>query len=365
MKVASGFSMLLLIWCGACNVVGGADKQKVQVYQGTSDASAAVALGDDIFLMADDENNILRVYKIGDPKPVFSYDITDFLRVESEHPEADIEGATKIGRRVYWITSHGRNKDGKPRPNRYRFFATDVDVSGDNVTIRPVGKPCNTLLRTLLSLRSVRNLDLHKAAGFGLTSLSNKDLKKLAPKKEGLNIEALSASADGTILYIGFRNPRPADKLTRRPMALVVPLNNAADVIEQGDAPAFGQPILWDLGGLGIRSMEYSTFHKAYFIVAGSFDGAPEFAIYRWSGEKDRQPELIKSLSQSSFSPEALIPFDAGRDLMLLSDDGTLPVVVSGSSECAEDEINPNGTCPNKFLLDPNRKTFRAISLTP
>ncbi len=338
---------------------------KIRVYRGASDASAGVALGEDMFAMADDENNVLRVYKITGGPPVYSYDMSGFLNIEADHPEADIEGATKIGRRVYWITSHGRNKNGKVRPNRYRFFATDVDVEGDKVRIQPVGKPCTTLLRTLLRLKAMRDLELHKAAGFGSTKLSKKDLKKLAPKEEGLNIEGLCASADGRTIYIGFRNPRPVDKSTRRVGALVVPLNNPANVIERGDTPIFGEPILWDFGGLGIRSMEYSVFHKAYFVVAGSFDGTPEFALHRWSGEKDAQPELVQQMSHSSFGPEALIPFEDSGMLLLLSDDGTLPVSVANASQCVEGELNDDGTCPNKFLLDPGRKTFRAIRLKP
>ena len=114
-------------------------EQKIQVYHGASDASAAVALGEDMFVMADDENNILRVYKIGGASPVYSYDVSEFLKIEQDHPEADIEGATMVGRRVYWITSHGRNKDGKVRPSRYRFFATDVEVKDGKVAIQPVG----------------------------------------------------------------------------------------------------------------------------------------------------------------------------------------------------------------------------------
>ena len=97
------------------------------VYHGTSDASAAVAIGRDMFIVADDENNTLRVYKTTQGGlPLFSYDMTEFLDIEPKYPEADIEGATIIGRRIYWISSHGRNKDGKTRPNRYRFFITIV-----------------------------------------------------------------------------------------------------------------------------------------------------------------------------------------------------------------------------------------------
>jgi len=291
--------------------------------------------------------------------------LTGFLRTEDEHPEADIEGAAKVGNRVYWITSHGRNKDGKPRPNRYRFFATDIDVDGEEVKIYPVGVPCLKILAPMLTIGAIRDLNVHKAAGLGFSGLSEKDMKKLAPKKEGLNIEGLCASVDGNTLYIGFRNPRPLNKSTGRNCALVVPLKNPAQVVEQGDTPIFGDPMLWDLAGLGIRSMEYSAFNKAYFIVAGAFDETRNFALYRWSGREDDQPELLRNMSQSTFGPEALAPFEQSGVLFLLSDDGTLPINVSNPSECMEDELNPDGTCPNKFLLDPDRKTFRALRLAP
>ncbi|MHC4629429.1 MAG: DUF3616 domain-containing protein, partial [Planctomycetota bacterium] len=104
------------------------------VFCGASDASAAVAISRDMFIVADDENNVLRVYRRGQAgSPVYSYDVTAFLGIAPEHPEADIEGSTAIGSRIYWIASHGRNKDGKMRPNRYRFFATDVRINDGNV----------------------------------------------------------------------------------------------------------------------------------------------------------------------------------------------------------------------------------------
>ncbi len=129
------------------------------VYRGTSDASAAVAVGKDMFIVADDENNILRLYKTSQGGlPLFSYDMTEFLGIEPEHPEADIEGSTMIGRRIYWITSHGRNKDGKIRPNRYRFFATNIKMENGNVIINPVGKPCKSLIHDLVKAENMRHL---------------------------------------------------------------------------------------------------------------------------------------------------------------------------------------------------------------
>ncbi len=357
-------SILMLICCAASCAAQDKSNDKILVYRGASDASAAVALTEDLIIVADDENNILRVYKTGGGAEIFSYDLSGFLAVEPEHPEADIEGATRVGDRIFWIASHGRNKDGKLRPSRYRFFATDVKVRNGKVTVEPVARPCTTLARRMVGAATMRHLGLEQATRLGAVNLKKKQREKLAPKREGFNIEGLCASADGATMYIGLRNPRPADK-QRRPAAIVARLENAGAVIEKGALPVFAQPILWDLDAMGIRSMEYSAFHKAYFVIAGAHDETAKFALYRWSGEPAEHPKLVQKLSLSNFGPEALLPFSNSASLLLLSDDGTLDIEVAGPAECMEDELNSNGTCPNKYLTDPNRKTFRGVRLQP
>jgi hypothetical protein len=336
------------------------------VYHGTSDASAAVAVGRDMFIVADDENNVLRVYKTTQGGlPLFSYDMTEFLDIEPKYPEVDIEGATIIGRRIYWISSHGRNKDGKTRPNRYRFFATLVKSKNGNVTIEPVGKPCKTLIHDLVKSENMRYLRLDRAARFDAGELPKKERLKLAPKEEGLNIEGLCASADGKTIYIGFRNPRPVDRISQRAKAIIVTLLNPDAVLEKNRKPIFGEPVLLDLASLGIRSMEYSNFHKAYFIIAGTFDDSPKYAIYRWSGKKETPPVLVRQLSQTNFSPEAMITFKNSEKYFVLSDDGSLRIKVDGAWECVKGEFRKDGTCQNKYLIDPDKKTFRGIWLAP
>ena len=356
--------ILLLICCAASCAAQDESQEKILVFRGASDASAAVALAEDLIIVADDENNILRVYKTGGGAEIFSYDVSGFLAVESEHPEADIEGATKVGDRIFWIASHGRNKDGKLRPSRYRFFATDVKVRNGKVTIKPVGRPCTTLARRMVGAATMRNLGLEQATRLGAANLKKEQREKLAPKREGFNIEGLCASADGAMMYIGLRNPRAADK-EGRAGAIVARLENAGAVVEKGVLPVFAEPILWDLDGMGVRSMEYSAFHKAYFVIGGAHDETAKFALYRWSGEPAEHPELVRKLSLSDFGPEALAPFENSAPLLLLSDDGTLDIEVAGLAECMEGELNSDGTCPNKYLTDPNRKTFRGVRLQP
>ena len=360
-KIVFVIWMFVMVSPALCNGSAG----EFLVFRGACDASAAVAVSEDIFVVADDENNILRIYETSKAGlPVGSFDMTSFLDIEPEHPEADIEAAAMIGRRIYWITSHGRNKDGKLRPNRYRFFATDVHVDNQSVELRPAGKPYKTLVHELVKTNVACRLGLGKATRFG-EKLSKKEREKLAPKKDGLNIEGLCALPDGKTLYIGLRNPRPKDRQSGREKAIVIPLLNPDRIIGVGESPVFGEPMLWDLKGMGIRSMEYSRFHKACFIIAGGPDEDVRFALYRWSGKPDSPPELerVLSLGKSKFTPEALIPFEKSGRLLMLSDDGSLLVKVAGAWECMEGEYRKDGTTLNKYLANPGRKTFRGIWL--
>ncbi|UCE61602.1 MAG: DUF3616 domain-containing protein [Phycisphaerales bacterium] len=341
---------------------------EVLTYHGTSDASAAVAVADGMFVVADDENNILRVYRTNQHSgPVFSYDLTSFLRIDPKYPEADIEGATRVGDRIYWVTSHGRGVDGTERPNRYRFFAAKSKLQDGGIALDPIGTPCQTLVHELINSKPTGHLRLDRATHLGTKKLKKKERKKLAPKEDGLNIEALSASLDGKILYIGFRNPRPRNEMTSRREALVVVLNNPIEVVEKGAPPRFGEPMLWDLNGLGIRSMEYSHFHGVYFIVAGRHNAKHRFSLYRWSGDKTEPPVFVRQIlpDDRDLNPEAMVLFEDSSKMLLLSDDGAVRVPVSDASECVKGQLRDKQYCLNKHLIDNGKKCFRGIWLEP
>lgn len=366
MKCAYKMILFLLVCSVADSTIHGNLVGPYIVYRGTSDASAAVGLGNDMFVVADDENNVLRVYKANSAsRPITSYDLTPFIVDDQIHPEADIEGATKVDDRIYWITSHSRNKDGKMRQNRYRFFATSVKVENDSVILTPVGTPCRTLIHEMIKSETTQQLELDKVTRFDAKKLKKKERRKLAPKKEGMNIEGLCATPDGNTLYIGFRNPQFFSQAISEKRAIIVPLYNPKQVIEKDESPIFGTPILWSLDGLGIRSMEYSHFHKSYFIIAGPRDETPIFALYRWSGKKEKQPVLVSKfpIDQNKFTPEALIVFENSERLLVLSDDGTIVIDISDASECLKGKILKDGKCLNKYLSNQNKKYFKGMWL--
>ena len=358
-----GVRIILVISVLTCAIaVSAAKEASVITFRGASDASAAVSLGGDMIIVADDENNSLRIYDINSAgDAIAEHDLTSFLGVDAEHPEADIEGAARIGDRIYWITSHGRNKDGKMRSSRHRFFATDILKQNEQINIKPVDIPCSTLAKQLAAAEFGSRFGLDKATQFGNIILSKKKFKKLAPKEEGLNIEGLCASANGKKLYIGLRNPQLKDDQSGINMAIVIPLENPAQVVEKGEAAIFGKPLLWDMDNRGVRSMEYSAYHKEYFVIAGPHDGKKDFAIYRWSGKNDEQPKLLPDIIIKDLTPEALLFAGDGSQLLILSDDGTLPIKVDNPSQCTPGELLEDGRCPNKYLLDSSKKTFRGL----
>lgn len=279
---------------------------EVVVHQGLCDASAAATLDARHFIVADDEKNTLWMYDRSLAKPVASVDLWKFLGIDKKD-EADIEAGATIGKRTYWISSHGQNKRGGTEPSRHQFFASEFAAqAGTTPTVRLVGKPYTRLLKDLIA-------DNKKFAQYDFAHAST-----LAPKTPGaLNIEGLADTADGKLL-IGLRNPLPRGK------ALVIPLNNPKQLID-GNANAqlradFGDAIELDLQGRGIRSIERVS--TGYYIVAGPIDDDGAFDIYRWSGVAGAAPVMLHLPMLQGLRPESLIVPAAGK-IQILSDDGS------------------------------------------
>lgn len=322
-------------------------KQKPLTFRGICDASASVPLGNEGFVVADDESNTLRVYKFGSSDPVKTFALDEDLEVVGmKDPETDLEGATRVGDTIYWITSHGRSKKGKWRDARFFFFATTVPDLNSEEPMAMKGRPYKRMIH---SLDRLPDLDLKKSIG----ELGEDESKDFAPKETGLNIESLCATPDGKTLYLGFRNPQPKEH------AILLPLENADEVLAgTGMAPKFGAPILLDMGGNGFRAMEYSEFHKCYLIVAGSHEGGGASILYKWKGGAEEKPEQVAVLAE--FNPETIMVFPDKAEVLMLSDDGTM-MVDAKPGESIDEIIG--GQCECKSLVDPNKKSFRAYWL--
>jgi hypothetical protein len=297
-------------------------------FAGACDASAVVALDGDHFAVASDEDNRLRVYRLSQPgRAVAVHDLNRFLFGRNKAAEADIEGAARLGERVFWISSHGRNKDGQAAPNRHRLFATELVVTIGAVEVRDVGRPCTNLL-TRLAVDP-------RYARFGLATAAQR-----APKRaDALNIEALAATPGGGLL-IGFRNPVPGGR------ALLATLLNPNETVTGAD-PKFGDPLLLDLGGLGLRDM--CLAEGRYYLLAGATDDGAVSQLYEWTGAAEVLPRRA-TVDFRGLNPEGICFFTGPGEPrgLVLSDDGGRRV---DDEECK--------------ALPEARREFRAWRLTP
>jgi len=297
------------------------------VYTGCCDASAGVALGTNLFAAADDEGNQIRFYRAdADGPPQQVVDVSAFLRLTGRFPEMDLEGAAWLGDKIFWISSHGRNREGKYRPNRHCFFATKVQQTNELVRLLPVGLCYRSLLTDLMLDARLRPFNLATASA------------RPPKSKDALNLEGLCATAEGHLL-LGFRNPIPQGR------ALLVPLRNPEEVIK-GWSAKLGAPVLLDLGGLGIRDLGY--WQKKIWILAGPYDSEKTFRLYVWSGDTDT-PIAIEDLDFRGLTPEALVFYPEKGQFQILSDDGTLKIK---GIDC-------------KRLPNPAQKRFRSVWITP
>lgn len=269
------------------------------------DASGAVPLSAHTFAVADDEDNILRVYDadLGGPAQ-YARDISAGIGIRlrrrkhrTEAPEADIEAATRHGELALWLTSHSRNSKGKLKPERLRFFATSLPSEGRELQV--VGRAYSGLIDDLSADP--------RYAGFALQAAAEQ-----APKTpEGLNFEGMTERAEGGVL-IGLRAPNPGGR------ALLFALENPEQVI-RGAAPSFGPPILLDLSGLGVRAL--SRWHGRYLIVAGDWSDGRASRLFSWDGVSARAEPLAIDLER--LNPEGFFTPETRDAFMVLSDDGT------------------------------------------
>ena len=295
-------------------------------FRGMCDASALEMLDGDLFVAANDEDNVLRVYSRKEQGfPVQSLDFTDFYRLQKKKQEIDLEGSARIGNRIYWISSHGANAKGKFQPSRHRLFATEIVSTNGVQRLAPVGRLHAHLFRDLTSAPQL--------AAFNLASAARRP-----PKTEGaLNIEGLASTPEGGLL-IGFRNPIPNGK------ALLVPLVNPLEVTE-GKPARFGAPLLLQMEGLGIRSI--ALHGDEYLIVAGPYSGDESSQLYRWDGKSERPTRISPNGLAGNPEGIAVISENQAETLFVLNDDGT--------------EMVDDRAC--KKLKDDQLKVFRGYEL--
>ncbi|MBE2260068.1 MAG: DUF3616 domain-containing protein [Rhodobacteraceae bacterium] len=214
----------------------------------------------------------------------------------------DLEGvAVDHAGYVYAITSHSRDGAGCEKASRERLVRFRVE--GDRIAEPMV---TSGLKRALIADHPV----LAAAAAI-------LDVKK----DGGLNIEALTMSADQTRLLVGLRSPL----LDRQ--ALIATIENPQAVFEAAAEPLIGATLTTlDLGGNGIRGMSYIPRLAGYLLIGGPIarSRAP-FELWFWSGDRADRARRVSVAGLAGFEhAEGLCPAVIGGQphLVIVSDDG-------------------------------------------
>jgi uncharacterized protein DUF3616 len=299
---------------------------------GAADASAAIPIDNNLMWVGDDENQIIRIYnRNASGLPIATFNMTPFLGltdIEAGRPrEVDIEGATRVGNRIFWIGAHSHANIAEGRTNRSRVFASDISGSGAASTLTYVGR--YDFLKLDLVNWDISNGHGKGANYYGLDASTAEGVDPKTPM--GFNIEGLCmAPGSSTVAYIALRAPIvPAATRTH---ALLVPVVNFTTVAIGTGPPGsaqFGAPIELDLFQRGFRSIEWNGFE--YLIVAGTpYDNTGayprDFRLFTWSGNPADQPRQ-RGADLTDMNPEAIVelpnaPLQPTDQIQIISDNG-------------------------------------------
>lgn len=292
---------------------------------GASDASAAVDVGGGYAVVANDEDNTLRLYsRTASGAPVKTWDLDSKLDADKE---VDIEAGTRVGNTIYWTGSLGNNKDGEYKSDRNTVFTTTVSGSGAATSLT-FGKAYHKLRDDLVAWDKANG----NHYGFAAGTASGEIPKEI----DGFNVEGLEfAPGSTTTAYVGFRAPLapavPGGK------ALIVPVTNM-DKVVTGTKAVFGTPIELNLGGLSIRDIRKNAANQ-YLIIAGSWaadDNSDPYALYQWDGVAGHAPVKRLDLPTTDAGGwESVVEVPdlsaAGARVQLVTDDGDADLYGDGT----------------------------------
>jgi hypothetical protein len=259
--------------------------------------------------------------------PVNTFDFTANLPFGST--EADIEASARVGNRIYWEGSMSNGASGENEPARSTLFATDISGSGANTTLTYVGSYTGLSQDLIAWDEAGANNGQYPANYFGLAASASVGVPP--HETDALSVEGLEfAPGSTTTAYLGFR--APLETPTNRTDALVVPITNINDLVDNGNQTSvhatFGPPIQWDLGLNGVREIRKNADNQ-YLVIAGASDETPGQTLYLWDGvptDPPRQTLTPLELGPDRGNWETIVnvpePLSAGSTFELIQDNG-------------------------------------------
>ena len=203
---------------------------------------------------------------------------------------------------IYAITSHAANEKGQRRPEREQMLRFRIE--GNHV-----GQITSfTRLRSTLEAATGLKAKITEMAGVEVDFST-------------LNVEGLAFHRQTQTLMLGLREPLVGDK------SLIVTILNPNDVFAGIAEPIFGDPIMIDLQGGGIRALSFDPVIGAFLIVneIRGADGKFQSQLWAWSGDPADAPaqvDLPDIINLNNVESIDSITINGESRLMLMSDDG-------------------------------------------
>lgn len=205
---------------------------------------------------------------------------------------SDLEGlAADKGGNLFAVTSHSKSKKGKLARKRERLVR--FSIKENKITDYTVYKNLGAFIRRKLGVNAI-------------------------------NIEAISFNATGNKLLIGFREPIVEG------MSLIAVLENPNRIFDHDEDAIFSDQIFkLDLGGGGIRALNFDKKLNGYFIVneTKNKNGKLRSVLWFWDGHTSNTPRRIKIPNWGNIKNiEGItsVNIEGKPHLFIVSDDGKL-----------------------------------------
>lgn len=203
---------------------------------------------------------------------------------------------------IYAITSHSLTNGGKRKADREQLLR--FRISGSQVG--DIG--------TVTNLRDA-------IAGNAALRASIKAQTGVEPDFADLNIEGLAYHGQTRQLYVGLRAPKVGEK------SLILVIRNPDAMFSSRQPPEFGDPILLDLSGGGIRALSYDPVLGAFLIVneIEGYENNRYSQLWSWTGNPETAPEPIALpdiINLNNVESIDSITVQGVPQLLLMSDEG-------------------------------------------
>lgn len=190
---------------------------------------------------------------------------------------ADLEGIDIDNQGyIYAVTSHAFNSKGEKKPDRKKLLRFKMEGN------------------QILEPSVINNLEesIAKQHPFLAKAIANPDSKS----NDGFNIEGLSLNSSQDKLLFGLRSPLVDNK------TVIVSINNPKELFTTANAtPQVSETVsLLDLGGNGVRSINYFPLLNGYLIMSGPVGKSNNvnFKLWLWCGDTDAvQPVTVTGLT--------------------------------------------------------------------